>query len=159
MQYSVSWVLWFYSLLQGRGVGPMCRRRLTSVAYYTTVPYLIHDIPSDTMDNDDQKNDRWQQSKFYLPPNRLGTYNFFSYWQLLPFIHYYGNVRGHQHPYVTFPQKSTQWLKIGKQYRWNVPDAGSLPVLACPSNFGSSVLLVLGLGYSLIVIFSWQPYK
>ena len=34
-----------------------------------------------------------------------------------------------------------------------------LSVLARPSNFGSSVLWVLGLGYSLIVKFSWEPYK
>lgn len=32
--------------------------------------------------------------------------------------------------YVTVPQNSTQWLKIGEKYhnRWNFPNAGSLPL-------------------------------
>ena len=69
----------FVDLRRGRvGVGPMSRRRLTAGAYRTTVPYLITDKPGDTMDQDDRNDNRRQQSRLYLPSNRLGTFrNFF----------------------------------------------------------------------------------
>ena len=55
----------------------LCRRRLTAGAYRTTVPYLITD-KGDTMDQVDQNDNRRQQSRLYLPSNRLGNFrNFF----------------------------------------------------------------------------------
>ena len=181
----------FVDLRRGRvGVGPMCRRRLTAGAYRTTVPYLITDKPGDTMDQDDRNDNRRQQSRLYLPSNRLGTFrNFFRmdrhifdilYRFVAPFISKQDTSFGLSIPaeerlmltlrflatgasyrdlfytwkistaaisyiimetceaistaliptYVTVPQNSTQWLKIGEKYhnRWNFPNAGSLPL-------------------------------
>ena len=76
-------IYWYYlckstSRERERGVGLLCRRSLTAGAYCTTVPYLIHHNPGDTMDHDDQNDNRRQQCRLYLPSNRLGTFrNFF----------------------------------------------------------------------------------
>ena len=68
----------FVDLRWGRvGVGPMCRRRLTAGAYRTTVPYLITNKPGDNMKQDDKNDNRRQQSRLYLPSNKLSSFRNF----------------------------------------------------------------------------------